>query len=134
MLKYFIVVLENSVLKDEGIKRKLLRFTSIWELGSLLFWCFQFNFQSFFLLEAFGMLRFLGGPLFWKISVAFYRFRLIVFLITDLISEIYGRKKSKPDCNRRIFLRPFFFNGNRSVGPYVFRTYQTHQSPIDEVF
>ena len=65
-------------------------------------------FQKFFYWYPFDM-RILGNPLF-ELSVGILPYPL-TFLITDLISEIYGKKKANQVVITGIFAS-FFFNGD----------------------
>ena len=58
-------------------------------------------FQKFFYWEPFGEVTLFGAPLF-EISVGILPYP-ITFLITDLISEIYGRKKANQVVTAGIF-------------------------------
>ena len=58
-------------------------------------------FQKFFYWRPFGDIEFLGAPLF-EISVGVLPYP-ITFLITDLISEIYGKKKANQVVTAGIF-------------------------------
>jgi len=75
---------------------------SIFLIGSLIWGCYR-------VLGAFRFLKFL-----WAI-VNLYPLKR--FLIRDLISGIYGRKKANQIVNRKEFFAYFFFQlGHRSVG------------------
>ncbi len=91
-----------------NFKDKKLAFTIYLYLGALfitsLVVC-NLIFQKFFYWKPFGDVTLFGAPLF-EISVGLLPYP-ITFLITDLISEIYGRKKANQVVTAGIFASVF---------------------------
>jgi len=91
----------NSVLKEED---KKLAFKIYLYLGALFITSLVVSnliFQKFFYWRPFGDVTVLGASLF-EISVGILPYPL-TFLITDLISEIYGRRKANQIVTAGIF-------------------------------
>lgn len=84
-------------------------------------------FQKFFYWNPFGEVTVFGAPLF-ELSVGILPYP-ITFLITDLISEIYGKKKANQVVTAGIFAS-FFSMGIILIGNYVPAIVS---SPVDDV-
>ncbi|WP_298473517.1 queuosine precursor transporter [uncultured Maribacter sp.] len=83
-------------------------------------------FQKFFYWQPFGDVTIFGAPLF-EVSVGILPYP-ITFLITDLISEIYGKKKANQIVVAGIFAS-FFSMGIVLIANYV---PAIHASPIND--
>ena len=84
-------------------------------------------FQKFFYWNPFGEVTVFGAPLF-ELSVGILPYP-ITFLITDLISEIYGKKKANQVVTAGIFAS-FFSMGIILIGNYA---PAIPSSPVDDV-
>ncbi|MEM7483813.1 MAG: queuosine precursor transporter [Bacteroidota bacterium] len=89
-------------------KDKKVAFTIYLYLGALFITSLVVSnliFQKFFFWEPFGDMTIFGAPLF-ELSVGILPYP-ITFLITDLISEIYGKKKANQVVTAGIFASVF---------------------------
>ncbi|MCK0161719.1 queuosine precursor transporter [Allomuricauda sp. F6463D] len=110
-------------------KDKKLAFSIYLYLGALFITSLVVSnliFQKFFLWKPFGDITVFGAPLF-ELSVGILPYP-ITFLITDLISEIYGRKKANQVVTAGIFASLF------SMGIILLAIYSTAipSSPVDD--
>lgn len=110
-------------------KDKKLAFTIYLYLGALFITSLVVSnliFQKFFSWNPFGDVTVFGAPLF-EISVGILPYP-ITFLITDLISEIYGQKKANQVVTAGIFASFF------SMGIILLANYSTAipSSPVDD--
>jgi len=104
-VKFFNEKLMYKVLKEED---KKLAFKIYLYLGGLFITSLVVSnliFQKFFYWKPFGDFEVFGAPLF-EISVGILPYPL-TFLITDLISEIFGRKKANQIVTAGIFASIF---------------------------
>ncbi len=100
-------------------KDKKLAFKIYFYLGALFITSLVVSnliFQKFFFWKPFGDITVFGAPLF-ELSVGILPYP-ITFLITDLISEIYGKKKANQVVTAGIFAS-FFSMGIVLLGDYV---------------
>ncbi|MAU17346.1 MAG: hypothetical protein CMH46_17605 [Muricauda sp.] len=110
-------------------KDKKLAFTIYLYLGALFITSLVVSnliFQKFFSWNPFGDVTVFGAPLF-ELSVGILPYP-ITFLITDLVSEIYGQKKANQVVTAGIFASFF------SMGIILLANYSTAipSSPVDD--
>ncbi len=102
--------------KDKKVAYKIYLYLGALFITSLV--VSNLIFQKFFYWRPFGDVTVFGASLF-EISVGILPYP-ITFLITDLISEIYGKKKGKSNCYCRNLCLLFFygdhFTGRNGTG------------------
>ena len=111
--------------KDKKLAYKIYLYLGAMFITSLV--VSNLIFQKFFYWNPFGEIEIFGAPLF-EVSVGILPYP-ITFLITDLISEIYGKKKANQIVTAGIFAS-FFSMGIILLADYV---PALDNSPVDDL-